>query len=242
MNRTYKLITVLIFILIILTGCLYPKSELTKNQIPNEQQLEMIQKAVEQYKEQTGGLVPIKTKENNTAEYEKYLIDFTELKDAQLISEIPGTAFENGGIYQYVILSPDEDPQVKLIDLRMTEKLRDINVKSDIYRSKHIYPLFGAQIEKGIYQINYKKLGFKSEPVVVSPFTKNNLPFVMDETGDIYIDYRIDLQEVLQQYPDKFNENEDIRSILADNYPFVPAHSLPYTIKNDEPVFLLNNN
>lgn len=242
MNSKHKLIAVSIFILIILTGCLYPKSELAKNQIANEQQLEMIQKAVEQYKEDTGGLVPIKTKENNTAEYEKYLIDFTELKDAQLISEIPGTAYENGGIYQYVILTPDEDPQVKLIDLRMTEKLREINVKLDIYRSKNTYPPFGNQIEKGIYQINYKKLGFKSEPVVVSPFTKSNLPFVMDETGEVYIDYRIDLQEALEQQPYHFKENEDIRFILTDNYPFVPAYSLPYTIKNDEPTFLLNNN
>src|SRR5690625_5655065 len=103
MKSGQKLILVLILMLIILTGCLYPKSELAKNQIPNEQQLEMIQQAVKQYKEDTGGLVPIKTKESDAEIYEKYLIDFTELKEAQLISEIPGTAYENGGVYQYVI-------------------------------------------------------------------------------------------------------------------------------------------
>jgi len=241
MKSGQKLILVLILMLIILTGCLYPKSELAKNQIPNEQQLEMIQQAVKQYKEDTGGLVPIKTKESDAEIYEKYLIDFTELKEAQLISEIPGTAYENGGVYQYVILTPDDDPQVKLIDLRTTEKLREINVKLDIYRSKNMYPPFGPQIEKGVYQINYEKLGFKSEPVVVSPFTKNNLPFVMDETGEVFIDYRMDLREALEEYPHDFKENEDIRSILTDNFPFVPAYSLPYTIKNDEPTFLLNN-
>jgi len=237
-----KLLIVLMMMLILLTGCLYPKSELAKNQIPNEQQLEMVQQAVKQYKEETDGLVPIKTKDSDSPLYEKYLIDFSLLKETQLLSEIPATAYENGGVYQYVILTPDDDPQVKLIDLRTTEKLREINVKLDIYRSKNMYPPFGPQIEKGVYQINYEKLGFTSEPYVVSPFTRNNLPFVMDETGEVFIDYRIDLREALEQYPHDFKENEDIRTILTDNYPFVPAYSLPYTIKNDEPTFLLRNN
>src|SRR5690625_872571 len=161
MKKNIQKILIVPMVLILLTGCLYPKSELAKNQIPNEQQLEMVQQAVIQYKEETGGLVPIKTKDSDSALYEKYLIDFTELKEAQLISETPGTAYENGGVYQYVILTPDDDPQVKLIDLRTTEKLREINVKLDIYRSKNMYPPFGPQIEKGVYQINYEKLGFK---------------------------------------------------------------------------------
>ena len=235
-----KLLLVIITSMFLLTGCLYPKEELAKNQIPNESQLEMVQNAVDQYVEMTDGLVPIKTKPSDVDIYEKYLIDFTILKENNLISEIPGTAYENGGAYQYIILDPENNPQVKLIDLRISDKLRELYTKLDIYRSEHLFPPFGEQIEKGIYKLNYEKLGYKSEPHVVSPFTKNNLPFVMNTDGELFVDYRIDLQQALDEFDHSFEEGDDIRSILEDNYHFVPVYSLPYTIKDGEPVFLID--
>ena len=235
-----KLLLVIITSMFLLTGCLYPKEELAKNQIPNESQLEMVQNAVDQYVEMTDGLVPIKTKSSDVDIYEKYLIDFTILKENNLISEIPGTAYENGGAYQYIILDPENNPQVKLIDLRISDKLRELYTKLDIYRSEHLYPPFGEQIEKGIYKLNYEKLGYKSEPHVVSPFTKNNLPVVMNTDGELFVDYRIDLQQALDEFDHSFEEGDDIRSILEDNYHFVPVYSLPYTIKDGEPVFLID--
>lgn len=235
-----KLLLVIITSMFLLTGCLYPKEELAKNQIPNESQLEMVQNAVDQYVEMTDGLVPIKTKPSDVDIYEKYLIDFTILKENNLISEIPGTAYENGGAYQYIILDPENNPQVKLIDLRISDKLRELYTKLDIYRSEHLYPPFGEQIEKGIYKLNYEKLGYKSEPHVVSPFTKNNLPVVMNTDGELFVDYRIDLQQALDEFDHSFEEGDDIRSILEDNYHFVPVYSLPYTIKDGEPVFLID--
>lgn len=239
--RKILTITFVAIVIVTLTGCLYPQGELAKNKMPNEEQLKMVQNAVEKYQEDFGGLVPIKTKDSDTSIYEKYLIDFALLKDEQYIDEIPGTAYENGGVYQYTIVNPDEEPQVKLLDLRMTEQLRSLNVKLHTYRSKHGHPPFGKQIEKGIFQINHKKLGYDAQPHVVSPFTNNNLPFVMDYNGDTYIDYRIDLKEAMDEYPTHFSEGEDIRSILTDNYHFVPAYSLPYTIENGDPVFLKND-
>jgi len=236
--RKLYIISVSIFISIVLTGCLYPKSELAKNQVPNEAQLEMVQTAVMQYRDETNGLVPIKTKSNNVDKYEKYLIDFTLLKEHQLLAETPGTAYENGGVYQYTIITPEDDPRVKLIDLRLAEKIREVNVKLDIYRSKNIYPPFGEKVDDGLYKINYKKLGYKSEPYVVSPFSNINLPFVMNTEGEIFIDYRIDLQNALQEFDHKYESGDDIRPILEDNYPFVPAYSLPYSIENNEPVFI----
>lgn len=235
-----KLLLVIITSMFLLTGCLYPKEELAKNQIPNESQLEMVQNAVDQYVEMTDGLVPIKTKPSDVDIYEKYLIDFTILKENNLISEIPGTAYENGGAYQYIILDPENNPRVKLIDLRISDKLRELYTKLDIYRSEHLYPPFGEQIEKGIYKLNYEKLGYKSEPQVVSPFTKNNLPVVMNTDGELFVDYRIDLQQALDEFDHSFEEGDDIRSILEDNYHFVPVYSLPYTIKDGEPVFLID--
>lgn len=233
----YRLQLVILLSVVLLSGCLYPQTELSKNQVPNETQLDIVETAVLQYRDKSGGLVPIKTKPNDVDKYEKYLIDFSLIKEAQLISEIPGSAYENGGFYQYIIITPEEDPRVKLIDLRLTDKLREVNVKLDMYRSENLYPPFGEQVANDVFLLNYKKLGFKNEPYVVSPFTKQNLPILITTDGKLIIDYRIDLQQALQEFDHDLVEGDDIRVILEDNYPFVPAYSLPYTLEDNEPVF-----
>lgn len=238
MNFTYIKVFTALLVVILLTGCLYPNNELTQNKVPNEDQLELVQTAIDTYQEDTGGLMPIKTKPAETDVFEKYLIDFNILKENNIISAIPGNAFENGGIYQYTLITPDDNPRVRLIDLRITEEVRKVNVKLDIYRSKNTYPPFGKEIEKGVYTINYEALGFADEPYIVSPYSNENLPIVMDADGQLYVDYRIDLYNALEEFDHKYIEGDDIRFILAEHTPFVPAYSLPYTILNGEPVFI----
>ncbi len=241
MKNTYYIRSLFILLMtVLLAGCLYPQSKLEKNESPNETQLDMVQNSVEKYREQTGGLLPIKTKENDTPIFQKYLIDFNLLKQEHIMAELPGNAYENGGIYQYTIITPEDNPRVKLIDLRMTETIRDINVKLEIYRNKHLYPPFGEEVADGVYKIDYEKLGFKSPLYVVSPFTKENLPVVMNTEGKLYVDYRIDLNNALEKYDHNYKEGEDIRYLLAENTPFVPAYSLPYTVHNGVPVFQTN--
>lgn len=223
-------------VLLILSGCMYPQSELAKHQEPQEAQLERVQEVVLQYREQTNGLLPIHTTESDAPLYEKYVIDFTALKDAQLLQETPGTAYENGGYYQYIIINPEEDPQVKLIDLRMTEKLREVNVKLDIYRQKHLYPPYGEQITSDIYRLNYERLGFKEEPTVVSPYSNEELPILMTTEGELIVDYRLDLQLAIEEFGVD-EDSEDIRYVLEENYPFVPAYSVPYELDGGQPVF-----
>ncbi|MUV39771.1 uncharacterized protein JNUCC1_03655 [Lentibacillus sp. JNUCC-1] len=198
----------------------------------------MVQTAVDQFREQTDGLLPIRTKPNETPIFQKYLIDFAQLKERNLLTEIPGNAFENGGVYTYAIIYPETDPQVKLIDLRLSEEIRRINLKLDMYRDEHLYPPYGSQIADGVFQINYKKLGLEEPPHVVSPFSNVNLPIVMDTTGSLYIDYRIDLNKALEEQEHNYQEKDDIRYILAETSPFLPAYSLPYTVENGEPVFM----
>ncbi|KKE79446.1 hypothetical protein DTX80_02540 [Bacilli bacterium] len=231
---------VLLISISILSGCLYPESEKSKNQEAYEDQLERIQQAVDDYREATDGLVPIRTKESDTPIFQKYLIDFNLLKERGFISEIPGNAFENGGKYQYALITPDDQPRVKLIDLTMTETIRSINIRINTYRDEHLYPPFGEVIAGDVYSIDYKKIGLESTPTVESPYSKEQLPIVMDVNGKLYVDYRIDLNHALQKYEHNYKEGDDIRYILAENTPFLPAYSLPYTIKNDEPVFLIN--
>lgn len=238
MKHKLKYIAVLLMASLFLTGCLFPKQQLSKNQTPNMEQLKMMQEAVEEYKEKTGGLVPIKTKESDVPVYEKYIVDFDALQQEGIISEIPGTAFENGGYYQYVIVSPDEDPQVKLIDLRVTEQLRSVKVKIDIHRQKSDYPPYGERVEGDVYAIDYKKLGLKEKPTITSPYSQDKLPIVMNADGEAFIDYRMDIFAALDEFDHDYKEGDNIMGILADNYPFVPAYSIDYTIVDGDPVFM----
>lgn len=222
--------------LFILSGCMFPKEELTKNKTPNADQLEQVQNAVDAYAEKTDGLVPIKTKDKDTPIFQKYLIDFSLLKENQVLTETPGNAFENGGVFQYTIIDPENNPQVKLFDLRMTDTIRSINVKLDIYQSKHMHPPFDEEVGEDVYTLNYKKLGFSSEPTVKSPYSRENLPILINSDGQLHVDYRSDLQKALREFDNDYKPGEDIRYIIPDNTPFVPAYSLPTTIDDDNEV------
>lgn len=235
-NILKKTISFLVLI-IILSGCMFPNEELNKNKVPNEDQLLIVQEAVNAFVEDSGGLLPIKTKDADVDIYEKYLIDFTMLKERNYLSEIPGNAYENGGIYLYTLVNPEENPEVKLIDLQLSEKIREINVKLDIYREKNLYPPYGEEIESGLFKINYEKLKYKDTQVIKSPYSQKNLPIIMNTDGELFIDYRSDLLSIMQENDYKFKKDEDIRYIYHEESPFVPVYSLPYKEQDKEPVF-----
>ncbi|UFT97632.1 hypothetical protein KO561_10380 [Radiobacillus kanasensis] len=235
--------TVVIFLLIttmLLSGCLYPNNRLAKNQVPNDVQVDMVQEAVDQYVEQTQGLVPINTKPEDTPIFQKYILDFAKLKEYSLISSVPGTAFENGGNYQYTLITPEENPTVKVIDLRIAETIRELNFKINAFRSEHIYPPFGEPVTNFMYEIDYKKLGLEQAPFIVSPYSGNNIPILISAEGELAVDYRSDLYQVLEEQDHHYQEGDDIRYLLTDYYPFVPAYSIPYTLQDGEPVFAPN--
>lgn len=238
LKLTYLNIGAALLFAVFLSGCMYPQSQLQQNQVPYQEQLEMVQTAVDKYREEQNGLVPIRTKPNETAIFEKYLIDFTLLRERGLLGQVPGNAYENGGIYQYTLITPEDDPRVRLIDLSMTEAIRSVNVKLDIFRSEHIYPAYGEKIADGVYTVDYEKLKLDSPPTVKSPYSQENLSIVMDVDGNLFVDYRIDLAKALDEFDHDYKTGDDIRYIIADNTPFVPAYSIPYTIEDGEPVFL----
>ncbi|WP_226579353.1 hypothetical protein [Halobacillus litoralis] len=235
MNRLQFLLLPLLAVL--LTGCLYPNERLQKNQVPNQQQLEMVQNAVDTYQEQKNGLLPIKTKEQSTPIFQKYPIEFSKLKELNLLGELPGTSFENGGHYQYVIIHPETDPTVKVLDLRTTEAVRSLQVKVKFYTENNSYPPLGDFIAPGVYELDHKKLGMDEQPMVDSPYSEHKLPVYLDEQGRVYIDYRKDLYTYLRENDHPYEAGEDIRYLLTDYTPFVPAYSTSYTVENGEPVF-----
>jgi hypothetical protein len=217
-----------------LAGCMYPDEQKAENQIPYEDQLNMVQAAVNRYQEASGGLLPIKTRDMETDQYIKYPIEFSKIVPAYT-EKIPSNAFENGGIYQYVLMDVEENPTVKLVDLRTAEKIRELNIRKGV---NGFAPISDVIVDN-VYKLNYEMMGYKKEQTVPSPYSNVELPLVITGDGTIYVDYSIELNRILTEEKPDVKAGEDIRYLLTERYPVVPAYSLPYTVnENNEPVFL----
>ncbi|WP_251554189.1 hypothetical protein [Neobacillus muris] len=219
----------------LLTGCMYPDEKLAENQVPYKDQIQSVQTAVEEFRQDNGGILPIKTKEMDTPIYQKYPIDFKKIAP-KYMAEPPGNAFESGGIFQYVLIDAETNPTVKLLDLRMAETIREIQLRIKTQG----YPPFKERISRNVYTLDFKQLGYKKPPYAVSPFTGQNLSFVINTNAEVYVDYRPDLYQVLKKTNQEVRPGDDIRPLLTADSMFVPAFSLPYTLdaETKEPVFL----
>lgn len=213
---------------------MFPESERAENQIPYEEQVNDVQNAIEQYQEASGGLLPIKTRDMDVDQYIKYPIDFSKIVPNYL-AEIPPNAFETGGIFQYVLIDVEENPTVKLVDLQLAETIRSINVRKSANGGQA--PI-AEIIADNVYRLNYSAMGFSEDQVVISPYSGRNLPLVVTGKGDVYVDYSMDLFTELQEYEGTIEKGQDIRFLLYQDSPIVPAYSLPYTVNEEmEPVF-----
>ena len=82
-------------------------------------------------------------------------------------------------------------------------------------------------------------MGFDKALSVPSPYSDTQLPLVVSGNGNFYIDYSIDLQRILSEEKPEIKQGEDIRYLLEDISPVLPAYSLPYTVNDkNEPVFM----
>lgn len=224
-------ITSLVFVL---SGCMYPSEKTTGQEIPYADQLESMQKAVDAYQQNSGGLLPIKTRDLETDIYIKYPIEFSEVVPAYT-EKMPSNAYETGGIYQYVLTDVETNPTVKLVDLRSAERIRDLNLRKNINGRAP----FKESVGDHVYTVDFEAMGFKEPLTVPSPYSDAILPIVIGGDGVFYIDYSIDLNRILKEKTQTVKPGEDIRFLLSDNYPVLPAYSLPYTVNEDnEPIFM----
>lgn len=230
-------VMIIIVALIFLTGCLYPSDQRAENQIPYEDQIVSVQSAVNQFRADYG-VLPIKTRDMNTPIYQKYPVDFAKLVP-RYMQNPPGNSFEAGGVFQYVLVNVETTPEVKLLDMVTLREIRDFQTKVNRYRHENQFAPIQEVLGIGVFALDYEKLGYKEQPTVRSPFfTDHRLPLILDNDGNVAIDYTIDLIAALEKYEHSFEEGDDIRSILFENSFFVPAFSTPYTIQDNRPVFL----
>jgi len=235
MKKSWVVFLVLVLTSLVLSGCLFPDDQKAENQVPDELQLEVVQRAVEEFQADTG-VLPIKTRDMETDIFIKYPIDFSKLIP-KYMAKSPGNSYEQGGIFQYIIWDPEDNPTVKLVDLRSVEKIRELNIR--FLATK--YPTFKEQISDYVYTIDFKKIGYDEELTVPSPYSNNQLPLVASTEGDLYVDYSIDLNLFIKENNLTPKPGEDIRMLLVEKYPVVPAYSFPYTVdENNEPVFMFD--
>ncbi|KOS63647.1 hypothetical protein FJQ98_08380 [Lysinibacillus agricola] len=221
---------------VLLVGCAYPEDEKRAKLVPDADQLAAVQRAVDEYREATGGLVPIKNSELDTDIYIKYLIDFEKLMPKYL-TQIPGNAYEKGGIFQYIIWDPENEAKVKLVDLNAAERIREINIRK---MSTQYLPIKGETSEN-VFQINFEELGYKTDVTVKSPYSGAELPMFMTGDGEMHVDYLIDLGQLLKEDKPDVKPGDDIRQLLVDKYPVVPAYSVPYTVdEKGEPIYFMD--
>ncbi|WP_203246454.1 hypothetical protein [Sporosarcina beigongshangi] len=229
-----KMVTLFASIMLVLSGCMLPDDEKVTQVTPYADQLETVQKAVDAFREGSGGMLPIKTKDLDTDIYIKYPIEFSKIVPAYT-EKLPANSYETGGVYQYVLTDVEENPTVKLVDLRSAERIRELNLRKNI----NGYVPFNESVGENVYAVDYKAMGFKEQPTVPSPYSDTFLPIVVGGDGVFYVDYSIDLNRILKEQQPDVKVGEDIRYLLADNYPVLPAYSLPYTVNEDnEPVFM----
>ena len=86
MRKKYVQLLFAALLTFILTGCMYPEDKLQQNQIPYEDQVQSVQTAVTKFREDNGGILPIKNAEENTPIYQKYKIDFKRLVPEYLLN------------------------------------------------------------------------------------------------------------------------------------------------------------
>ena len=227
-----------IIVILLLTGCLYPDEERTENQIPYQDQLDSVQSAVLQYRMDNGAL-PVKTREEGTPLFRKYPVNFAQLVP-RYMQTAPGNSFESGGVFQYVVVNPEEMAEVKLIDLTIIRQIQDFERRIQSYQRDSGYAPVAEVVSDELLLLDYEALNYEEQPTVKSPFHPNHrLPLLMQANGEIIIDYSLDIQYYYENEDiSLYEEGDDLRWLLVENSPFVPAYSRPQTFKDGEVIFM----
>ncbi len=223
---------ILIILVVVLSGCLYPNEQNLESNANIQNYVNGVQMAINQFKIDTG-VLPIKNSEESTPIFEKYQIDFEGLIPRYL-SEIPENAFSKGGHHIYVLVDVETNPTVKLIELRVSKNVNNVQQKVNQYRLDfdNKLPLLD-KVTEGVWMIDYKAMT-SDVASVRSPYSNQSLPLLLTSEGNVVVDYSLDIYPKLRESPT--NAEGDLRQILVSESFFVPVHSLPYKSVNGEPV------
>lgn len=220
--------------MIFATGCLYPQDRLSNGMESLPRHVEEVQQAVDRYAEQQS-VLPIKTMEADTPQYRKYVIDFERL--LRYIGEAPPSSFENGGSFMYVLIDVEDNPTVKLFDLRVTDELRTVQQEVNQYTLENDRYPRGMEIAPGVFELNEELLQHANVKIPSPYYPEQQLPLVMGSDGTVYVDYRMDIERLIRETETDPPAGIDVRTLLTEDSLFVPAHSLPYRYEDGHVIF-----
>jgi len=226
-------------LLIVCTGCMYRNviQQQTENPAFVREELARVESAVKQFYD-TRGVYPIKNADETTPEYEKYVIDLNRLVQSNMLSSIPKNSYEAGGRYYYLLIHPETNPAVKLMDLVWVQKTGEVQRAVNSYAAANGGKLpLDTLVSQGFYGIHYDALNM-DRVMLQSPYSKHYLPLLIHESGKVIIDYSLDIMEASKRAGSgaELPEGADARELLVMASPLAPFLSFPYEWKNGEPV------
>ncbi|WMT42680.1 DUF3939 domain-containing protein [Paenibacillus sp. D2_2] len=241
--RPFLVLVMLASLLIVLSGCMYPGDQGQANTRSYRESVDRVQRALDQFQADTG-ILPIITACPETPRYEKYRINMIQLHDKGYMEEIPNSAFEQGGNVYFLVLNEEIDPTVKVMDLLTVQKVNDVQRLVDSYRSKHDGGLpvqDGPEAYPGLSVVDLKLAGAQNYKVS-SVFSGQEQPFLINDAGNVYLDYAFDIMQVIDtsKLDPEADQVEDLRTFLTDHSYYVPVKSLPYIWQNGAPVAVAN--
>ncbi|WP_440394731.1 hypothetical protein [Paenibacillus sp. SAF-054] len=218
-----------------LTGCLYPDEKKTENRVSYRESVKRIQSAIDDFQKDQG-LLPIINSDGETPKYEKFRVDLDQLQKRGFIDEIPATAFEKGGSAYFLIQNEETDPTVKVMDLITVQKVNDVQRAVNQYKTAHDGKLpAGEELYPGIHRVDPELANIKSV-VLKSVYSGQDMNFMMDQAGTVYVDYAFDIMQLIDKEGLKPTPEEDLREELVKSSDYVPVKSLPYTWSGNSPV------
>jgi hypothetical protein len=218
----------LIIIPLLLSGCVYGNEIKQQNAPATGEYISVVQSAVDQYIKRNG-VPPIQNKAEDTPIYEKYLVDFTKLRNYNMISTAPANAFENGGTAIYVLVNIETKPQVKLMDLPSYQQMLELQRQVNAFIKKHKMLPKGEPVAEHFYRLAADKLSLKKTQIQ-SPYSRQLLEVVINDSGRIAIDYTPEIMKAINKSGEQQADDPkiDLRAVLVEQAFFVPAWSFPY--------------
>ncbi|HEY8530426.1 MAG TPA: hypothetical protein VIL22_12175 [Paenibacillaceae bacterium] len=215
-------------------GCLYPRDRTPDSGAAPREAVRAVQEAVDSYFASLGTL-PILNADAGVPKYEKFRIDFARLKSAGFVSAPPPAAFEGGGPYLFLIVDEESDPKVRLLDLRVWERIDAVQRRVREFLNRGNPLPAGEEIYPGLWEVDFARLGMR-DPGVSSVFSGHILPLMVDADGRVYADYAIDVAEAVRQSGADPGPDEDLRALLVERSLFVPVKSPVYRWKDGLPL------
>ncbi|WP_440109854.1 hypothetical protein [Paenibacillus sp. QZ-Y1] len=238
-RQVQQMSSLLLFLLFAFTasGCMY-QSQSSNTDPKIAESVSRIQSAVDAF-QQDQGILPMINADLKTPKYEKFRVDLSKLKQQGYLDEIPGTAFESGGSAYFLIQDEEVKPTVKVMDLQTVQKVNDVQRMVNQYKSVHNNQLpSGEERYPGLYAVDMKQAAQAGAPEVTlnSVYSGQELPFMMDDEGNVYVDYAFDIMQAVEKSDNPPTKDEDVRDFLLEHSYFVPVKSVSYTWQNNSPL------